>query len=70
MAAAVLAVPTFYIRPLSTPVPAFAQASVVGGGIFLKLIKPIPRIVFSDKICIFQKSTGAYPTKLFSCYQV
>jgi hypothetical protein len=29
--------------------------TIVGGGIFLKLIKPIPRIVFSDKMVIFHK---------------
>ena len=32
-------------------------ASIVGGGIFLKLIKPVPRIAFSDYMVVFQRST-------------
>jgi len=43
--------------------------TIVGGGIFLKLIKPIPRIVFSDKMVIFHKDPNGNPRLRFQSVQ-
>ena len=44
---------------------ALLYATVIGGAMFLKLIKPIPRVVFSNKIVIFHKGVDKNPRLRF-----